>query len=267
MRALITAAISLAVVITWVTPGYGEQGERMWKDETGIGAGAKTETQVTESKTTKKPVCTYNRLNEEDTAIAERLAQTGWGAPKGKEPGAWYRKVCEGWGGVVIWIPQRSDPEILAEHALSYIPLPAPAIGMNPAADRDQLVNLATWLWIDRGGWGPQSTSASVSGLSVTVNAAPRRVIWDMGNGDRIVCTGPGSAYDSAKRQADQHSDCTYTYRKSSAGQPGQQYLITATVEWHATWSSTSGSSGDLGTVSRASSVAVRVAEAQAINR
>src|SRR5207244_3829971 len=105
-----------------------------------------------------------------------------------------------------------------------------------------------------------------VPGITVTVTAEPQRVVWDMGNGDQITC-GPGTPYDPSKPEADQQTDCSYTYRYSSAAQPNERYVITATVEWVATWTAAGApGGGSLGVVRRSSSVAVRVAEAEAIN-
>ncbi|MDQ3573310.1 MAG: hypothetical protein M3404_00015 [Actinomycetota bacterium] len=159
------------------------------------------------------------------------------------------------------------DPRVVAVQALNSLSLPAPEIRLNPIPPQDQLVNMATWMWLDEATWGPRSTTASVPGVTVTATARPERVVWDMGNGAQVVCQGPGVPYDVSQPEEAQRSDCTYTYRRSSAAQPGQRYVISATVEWSATWSVAGAAGGGaLPGLSRSSSVAVRVAEIQAVN-
>ena len=160
------------------------------------------------------------------------------------------------------------DPGVLAAEAHGRLVLPSPEIRLNPAPPRDQLVNLATWLWLDGSSWSSRSAQASVPGVSVTVSARPERVIWDMGDGHQVVCHGPGTPYDTTRPAAAQRTDCSHTYRRSSAGVPGEHYVITATVEWSAAWSVAGApGGGSLPLLRRSSSQPVRVAEAQAINR
>lgn len=157
------------------------------------------------------------------------------------------------------------DPQALAAQARNTLALPTPEIRLNPAPPQDQLVHLATWMWLAN--WAPASSQASVPGVTVTVAAQPERVIWDMGNGDQVACAGPGTPYDTNQPEEAQHSGCTYTYRRSSAGRPNQSYVVTATVEWSATWSVVGApGGGSLPGLRRSSSVPVRVAEIQAIN-
>lgn len=157
------------------------------------------------------------------------------------------------------------DPQELATQARNTLALPAPDIRLNPAPPQDQLVNLATWMWLAN--WAPANSQASVPGVTVTVTAQPDRVIWDMGNGEQVVCAGPGTPYDMSRPEEAQHSDCTYTYRRSSAGRPNEAYVITATVEWSASWAVAGApGGGSLPGLRRSSSVPVRVAEIQAIN-
>src|SRR5207302_7717989 len=163
-------------------------------------------------------------------------ATNGWGPPKGTGPGAWYRKVCTGPNGygIIVWGPAAApvSPTALAQQALGYTPMPLPGMGMNPPANREQLVNLTTFLWLDRAQWRAVSASASAGGVTVVTTAMPQRVVWDMGNGESVTCDGPGVPYDSSKSDADQPDPCRYIYRHSSAGPPSGAFRVTATVLW-----------------------------------
>lgn len=77
--------------------------------------------------------------------------------------------------------------------------------------------------------------------------ATPVSVTWSMGEKE-VVCSD-GGGKDS--------KTCTYTYQRSSAGQPGGSYKITATITWNVSWtcagSDCDSAGGDLGQESRSS--------------
>jgi hypothetical protein len=156
----------------------------------------------------------------------------------------------------------------LVQQAYRYLPLPAPRIGVNPPASRDQLVNLPSWLWIAPQTWGMRSATASVPGLSATATATPMSVTWTMGDGHQVVCHGPGTPYRPGDPPGAASPDCGYTYRSSSAGQPGERYKVTAMTRWRVTWTATGAvnTSGTLPDLLRTSSIGLRVAEVQTIN-
>lgn len=195
--------------------------------------------------------------------------------------GGIYWKTCggqsqdkySGTGNGGIFIPPRTrggppaDPGDLAEQALDRTPLPEPTIGMAPGPEIPQLVNLPVFLWIPAAQWKPVTASASAGPVTSTVTAVPKRVVWDMGQGDKVTCDGPGLPYDPSLSDDANPSTCRYTFRRSSAGQPDQSFTVTATVQWDTTWTVTGASGGGgLGTVSRSSSTAIKVAELQALN-
>ena len=210
------------------------------------------------------PVCTYTPLPE-DARVYE---------PNGSEvvqpaPGRWYTVTCDGGpppGGTGYVFVSNVDPAVLAEQARRALPLSPPVVGTSPSSDADQLVGVPTWLWVDDG-WMPVTATASLPGVSVTVTATPESVVWEMGNGDRVVCRGRGTAYDPDRPDAGQSTDCAYTYRRSSASQPGQRYPVTATTTWRVSWTASGvAGGGSLGAVSRSTTFGLRVAEAHALN-
>jgi hypothetical protein len=168
--------------------------------------------------------------------------------------------TAEGGGEELIAI----DPRALAERAAAALDLPEPAIRMSPADD--QVVRLASWLWIPSQQWEPRQVSASAGPVTSTVTATPVRLTWDMGNGDQVSCDGPGTPYRSAGATQVDTSGCQYTYRHSSAGQPDEAYEVTATIAWELTWTATGAAGGgSLGTVTMSASQPVRVTEIQAL--
>ncbi|HEX7167070.1 MAG TPA: hypothetical protein VF230_08825 [Acidimicrobiales bacterium] len=156
-----------------------------------------------------------------------------------------------------------ADPEELATMARSRLPLPLPQARMNP--DGEQTVNLASWLWVEN--WRPESRSATAGGVTAVVVATPVEQRWTFGSPDqRAVCVDAGKPYDLSKQPWQQSTTCSYTFRHSSAGEPKGVVQVKATLVWHVTWTSNIGASGDLGFVSRTTTIPTRVAEHQAIN-
>jgi hypothetical protein len=217
--------------------------------------------------------CRYEVLDERGQQAAQGLADGGWSqSVPGDGPGRWYRRICDiGNGqttGTTVWLPDPVvDPAELARQASDRAPIPSPEIRLNPPAGEEQVVNVPMWMWINPSAWQQVSASASAGAVTVTATATPTSTSWDMGNGDVVVCAGPGTPYDTARPAAQQQSDCTYTYRRSSASQPGAAYRLTVTTTWSVTWTvSGAPGGGSLGTASRSSTSSVRVAEIQTVN-
>jgi hypothetical protein len=155
------------------------------------------------------------------------------------------------------------DPRDLAVMARSRLPLPLPAARMSP--DGDQTVNLESWLWVEN--WATQSRSATAGAVTSTVVATPVEQRWTFGSpAERKVCADAGKPYDLSKSPSEQSTTCSYTFRRSSDGQPGDVFQMTVTLVWHVTWTSNIGASGDLGFVPRTTTIPTRVAEHQALN-
>lgn len=167
-----------------------------------------------------------------------------------------------------VYLHRRAaQPVDIAREALDYLALPAPTIATSPPADFDSVVNVPVFLSVDSANWEPKSVTTGVPGVSVEVRAVPQRVEWDMGTGELVVCGGPGTPYDFSRPEADQVADCTYTYRRTSAGQPNERFAVTATVVWRASWTVVGApGGGDLGEVRRSSSTSLRVAQVQTVN-
>ena len=187
------------------------------------------------------------------------------------EEGRHYALLCTDEDGqvayqdLVAWDP--ADPlagvaaeERAAEAALAALDVPAPTIATSPAPGAEHLVGLPTWLWLTT--WAPTSATAALGGVSATVAVTPTAVRWDTGDGATVTCTGPGAPWRPGAT-----SDCTHTWTRRSAAEPGGAFVLTATVEWTASWTATTGASGDLGPLTSTAAVPVRVVEAQAVVR
>ena len=200
---------------------------------------------------------------------ASTVAALG-GQPAGQ--GGWYNKMCyndaggvtQGLGGPV-WIagaPPVVSPEVLARQARARLNLPEVTIRVSPSGD--QLVGLPTWLSLDPSSWHPESATASVPGVSVTATATPTQAVWSMGNGDSVVCHGPGTPWRPGTDPAAASPDCGYRYLHSSAGASGGAFKVTVTISWQVTWAG-AGQNGTIPGLTTTGTVQVRVAESQTV--
>lgn len=159
--------------------------------------------------------------------------------------------------------------QVLPEQASNEIVLPAPVIYTSPPSST--YVNLPTWLWIDPADWRPFVATASAGAVSATATAEPSSVTWSMGDGSSVVCTGPGVPYDFSVPASEQQTDCSYTYTRSSAGQPGVDgpadvFRVTATINWVVTWSAAgTPGGGDLPQLSTTSTQFLRVEQVESV--
>lgn len=212
--------------------------------------------------------CYFQRLDPPPPATA-----LAW---EGHYPdGAVYQETCFGYsgtGGGWVW---RSVPpqgyggavvtvEALAAEAVEQLDLLGPDIGLAPDPAKTGLVGLPVWMWtrVSQSTWGPVSATASVPGMSVTATANAVRIVWDMGDGHRVTCDGPGTPYAKGVR-ATSSPTCGHVYTRSSTTEPDAVYAITATTTWDIRWSG-SGSSGQL-TQTRSSSASLRIGELQVL--
>jgi hypothetical protein len=171
-------------------------------------------------------------------------------APPGDthQGGGWYVKTCgvNGGGpvavGPAIWLPNPPaglgpTPEQLAQQALAKIRLLGAQIGVAPSPNGAGLVGLPVWLWtaVTPNTWGPITASAGAGGLTVTITGHAAKVVWDMGDGNAVTCTNPGTPYRPSFG-SQQSPTCGYVYRQASRNRPGGKYTITATTYWEVDW-------------------------------
>jgi hypothetical protein len=158
----------------------------------------------------------------------------------------------------------RPDREALVRQAVGRLSLPSPVIGMSPEAGFAQVVGVPTWLWIGGVGWRSVSKTVRVPGLFVTASAVPQRVVWSMGDGGTVTCRGSGTLYSSRFPADERSPDCGYVYPRSSAGQSGGTFRVSATVMWDVVWRG-GGRSGRIPGLRTGAEVAVRVTEVQGV--
>jgi len=290
MQTLTAALLSLALLLTFASPAWA--GNRPGFD---VAEGA-TGVRATASSPGRPAEAASNDNGEDDGAPSDggRIVSCSYNTVASPSGGLTFAATCSNpsaanisfdpMGNVRFIVPvpgdpapapgaappagQQVTPAMLARQASRFLPLPLPIIHTNPPADRDQVVNLPTWLWVDAARWGRRTATAAVPGLSVTVVATPSTVTWRPGDGTVHVCHGPGTAYDPARAPGAQQTACSYTYHRSSLGAPAGRYQMTATITWDVSWTTTGaiGASGTLPPMARSAATELRVIEAETLN-
>jgi len=139
--------------------------------------------------------------------------------------------------------PPPVPPAAVAQMAVSQMALKAIEIGIVPknAPGSVGLVGLPVYMWTADPGphtTGPISTTAAAGATVVTATGTLDRVAWTMGDGNTVVCAGSnavGTPYQTGFG-ADMSPNCGYRYDRSSEGQPGNAWHVTATSYWTVNW-------------------------------
>ena len=162
--------------------------------------------------------------------------------------------------------PPADAIDVLIAQAYESLRVPAPFADAAPVGDADapMITQLPTWLWVDEAVWAPVSSPpAAIPGLSVVATATPEWALWSGGDDGAVRCDGPGTPYDLGLPADAQHSECTTTFRHSSAV---ADHTLAVTITWSATYRCSAWcGTGALPDLQVTSTRPVRVAELQAI--
>lgn len=157
-------------------------------------------------------------------------------------------------------------PEMLLVEALRLLKPPAPDIETAPPRGKDGLVGLRHFVWADRAQWHSISKRATAGSVWAEVTAVPTVITIDPGSSQKsVTCQGPATPYDSKKSPDQQKGDCVLLFKRSSAGLPSDEYQVTVSVRWAASWRGSGGTGGTLAPVTTSTTFPVRVAEGQAL--
>lgn len=160
--------------------------------------------------------------------------------------------------------PSGPSLETIVRQVYAEVPLVLPLPHTAPPVDAVQLVGFPVWMWVDGTVWRNFEASASVAGVSVSVVARPTLVVWTLGDGAKVTCRGPGTAWDPAG-SAGQRTDCSHIYQFVSAGKPNGRYPASVAMTWSVSWSASTGQAGVLPDASRTTAFSLAVTERQAV--
>jgi hypothetical protein len=209
--------------------------------------------------------CTFTALDETQT----KDLGISWPPPHGRH---WVLMNCGPGTAPQAFLARNTTgapqvtPQQLLVQALGELDVPQLRPATAPPRGTDGLVGLPEWFWVPAGEWHARSVTVTAGPVWATATAVPLGLTVRPGAGLMPVsCTGPGVAYDRHKLAAQQHTNCSYTYLRPSAGLPGNAYQASVTVTWRITWTGSGGSGGVLDpglAVSTGFSVAVAQGEA-----
>ena len=142
--------------------------------------------------------------------------------------------------------PQVTPQQLLAQ-ALGELKVPYLGPATAPPRGRDGLVGLPEWFWVPAGEWHARSVTVTAGPVWATATATPVGLTFHPGAGlNALSCAGPGTAYNLRKPAAQQHTTCSYTFLRPSAGLPGNAYQASVTVTWRISWTGSGGVGGVL---------------------
>jgi hypothetical protein len=124
-------------------------------------------------------------------------------------------------------------------------------------------VNFPTWLWLDAAAWQPITESESQGFTTVTVAATPVEAVWEMGEGNPVVCDGPGVPWTQGLPV--DGTDCAYSYVHSSYGLLEGRFDAVVSVRWVFEWWINDRPQGVFGELVLSTGFGVAVAEIQAL--
>ncbi|WP_416960096.1 ATP/GTP-binding protein [Streptomyces sp. Agncl-13] len=133
------------------------------------------------------------------------------------------------------------DPAVLAQQAVDKMKLAGPDIA-SPRAAGKYTVGVPVWMWVNQSAttYGPNSASATAGGVTVTATAKVSKIVWRMGDGATVTCTGPGTVYAAAVGMGESPT-CGHLYTTTSANAANGKYEVTATSTWTIDWQVTAG--------------------------
>jgi hypothetical protein len=113
--------------------------------------------------------------------------------------------------------------------------------------------------------WSARYSRAEAGGVWAEVTATPVTSQWRGGDGGSpSLCSGPGIEWRRGLSESDSRA-CTYSYERSSAGQPSNRFRATVSVIWKISWVGSGGAGGSLPNMTTSSIVPIGVIERQAI--
>lgn len=125
------------------------------------------------------------------------------------------------------------DPAVAAREVVASMQLPVPSVGMTPRPGPDSviLVGYNVWMWVDPELFAPVSAVATLDGTSIGVTGRVVRVDWDMGDGNVVRCTVPGTPYVLERDGLAASPDCGHVYTNKQG-----EMTVTATAHWELEW-------------------------------
>ncbi len=191
-----------------------------------------------------------------------------------------YRDCNGDLRSMVIWV---AEPEpggagdddgifVARQEARARVEPATPVFAVSP---EQAVVRFPTWLWLEESYWQPASASSTTpGGVTVTVEAVPVQVTWDLDEGVQV-CDGPGMPWSEPADAAYElqpdtvrgtgNPACTFTFVNASSTRESGVFDATVRVRWEFSWALNGADRGVFGSVEVSDSWELRVGEVQAV--
>lgn len=156
------------------------------------------------------------------------------------------------------------DPAAVARQLKRTAPFEFAEANLAPGPDYHTYIGYENWMWVPGEQWHEVSVSLAAGGARVTLTAEPTFVTWDMGNGDRPSCVGPGRAWVKGMAE-NAPTNCSYEYQ-DMVDSEADTWEVSARINYAVSWTCTGACGGrngdDMGNVTAlagdATSITVR---------
>ena len=221
----------------------------------------------------------YDVPDEAIPALGNRQTGRALSPPEGQTT-AVYRDCNGGLRSMVMWVPEpepggAGDDDgifVARQEARARVEPSVPVFAVSP---EQAVVRFETWLWIDGAYWQPASASSTTpGGVTVTVEAVPVEVTWDLDEGVRV-CDGPGVPWSQLAQATYElqpetvrgtgNPACTFTFVNASSTRESGVFDASVTVRWEFSWSLDGVDRGVFGSVEVSEGFPLRVGEVQAV--
>ena len=191
-----------------------------------------------------------------------------------------YRDCRGDLRSMVIWVPEpepggAGDDDgifVARQEARARVKPTVPLFAVSP---EQAVVRFPTGLWLDESYWQTASaTSTTPAGVTVTVEAVPVEVTWDLDEGVRV-CDGPGVPWSELAQAAYElqpetvrgsgNPACTFTFVNAASTTESGRFDASVTVRWEFSWSLNGADRGVFGSIEVSDSWELRVGEVQAV--
>ena len=133
-----------------------------------------------------------------------------------------------------------TEPKTIAQQAVATLTLPdvSPVIQPDPEWNqwKSYILGVGLWMWTD----SPDRVETTVTqqGITIQITAVRDRVVFDMGNGDKVPCRFMTKYQPRPPRHKGpwESPTCGYVYTKLPK-QECSGYVMTATTHWVVAWS------------------------------
>lgn len=182
-------AVAVGVLVVATVPAGADRTTEAWTDPGGATVHVVESSVVAAGRPLRDQGCARRFVPAEPPGIPVFLPGAAVGlAPLPPSPSSEHRPFhvfCDGLYVGTVWAIPAGDPAPaqVARELLAQLPFPPVEIGASPALG---LTGLESWFWVDGAARAPRSLTRSGEGITIDLEVALARVVWDFGDGTSL---------------------------------------------------------------------------------